>query len=40
MIKYPYCEYEGEFLLVKSEYYRWCNVYFYQCSKCGEKFRY
>jgi len=40
MVKCPYCGYEGEFSLLKSWKYSWWNVYFYQCPKCGGKFRY
>lgn len=40
MVKCPYCEYEGEFKLLKTWKYKWWDVYYYQCPRCGRKFRY
>jgi hypothetical protein len=39
VVKYPYCEYEGEFNLLKTWKYRWWDVYFYECPKCNGRFR-
>jgi DNA-directed RNA polymerase subunit RPC12/RpoP len=38
-VKCPYCGYEGEFKLLKTWKYRWWDVYFYECQKCGKRFR-
>jgi len=40
MVKCPYCDYEDEHTLLKIWRYRWWIVYYYQCPKCGGKFRY
>ena len=40
MIKYPYCGFENEFKLIKTWKYSWWDVYFYECARCGNKFRY
>jgi len=40
MIKCPYCGFENEFKLIKTWKYSWWDVYFYECSRCGNKFRY
>ena len=40
MVKCPYCDFEGEFKLLETWKYKWWNVYFYECSKCGRRFRY
>ena len=37
--KCPYCSFEGEFKLLKTWRYRWWDVYFYECPKCGGRFR-
>jgi len=39
MVKCPYCGYEGELKLLKTWKYKWWNVYFYECPKCGGRFR-
>jgi len=40
VVKCPYCEYEGDFKLLKTWKYRWWSVYFYECPKCSGRFRY
>jgi DNA-directed RNA polymerase subunit RPC12/RpoP len=40
MLKCPYCGFENEFKLIKTWKYSWWDVYFYECSRCGNKFRY
>ncbi len=40
MVKCPYCGYEGDFMLLKTWKYKWWNVFYYKCPKCGKKFRY
>jgi predicted nucleic-acid-binding Zn-ribbon protein len=39
VVKCPYCGYGGEFKLLKTWKYRWWNTYFYECPKCGGRFR-
>jgi uncharacterized Zn finger protein len=40
LVSCPYCGYSGDFKLLKTWKYSFWNVYFYQCPKCGGKFRY
>jgi len=40
VVKCPYCGYEGEHTLLTTWEDSWWDVYFYQCLKCGGKFRY
>jgi len=40
VVRCPYCDFEGEFKLIKTWRYRWWDVYFYECSRCSGKFRY
>jgi DNA-directed RNA polymerase subunit RPC12/RpoP len=37
--KCPYCGYEEEFKPLKTWKYKWWDVYFYECPKCGGRFR-
>jgi DNA-directed RNA polymerase subunit RPC12/RpoP len=39
MVKCPYCGFEGEHMLLKSWRYRVWSVYYYECPKCGLRFR-
>jgi uncharacterized Zn finger protein len=39
-IRCPYCGFEGEFKLLKTWKYSWWDVHFYECPKCGGRFRY
>jgi len=39
VVKCPYCGFDGESKLLKTWKYAGWDVYFYQCSKCGKKFR-
>lgn len=39
MIRCPYCGLESEHKLIKIWKYRWWDVYYYKCLKCGGKFR-
>jgi len=38
-LKCPFCGFEGESKLLKTWKYAGWDVYFYQCSNCGKKFR-
>lgn len=40
MVKCPYCGFEGEHRLLKVWKYRWWDSYFYECTRCGGRFRY
>ena len=40
MVRCPYCDFEGEFKLLKTWKYVAWDVYFYECPKCGKRFRY
>jgi len=40
MIKCPFCDHKGEHILLKRWKYGLWDVYFYQCPKCGGKFRF
>jgi DNA-directed RNA polymerase subunit RPC12/RpoP len=39
VVKCPYCGFDGESRLLKTWKYAGWDVYFYQCSNCGKKFR-
>ncbi|MFP3320206.1 MAG: hypothetical protein RXO24_06560 [Acidilobus sp.] len=39
MVKCPYCGYEGEFRLLKTWRYGAWDVYYYECPRCGRRFR-
>jgi DNA-directed RNA polymerase subunit M/transcription elongation factor TFIIS len=38
--KCPHCGYKGDFKLLQTWRYSWWNVYYYECPKCGGKFRF
>jgi len=38
--KCPHCNYEGSLKLLKTWKYSLWNVYYYECPKCGRRFRY
>jgi hypothetical protein len=38
LTKCPYCNYEGEFRLLKTWRYRWWEVNYYECPKCHGRF--
>lgn len=39
MVRCPYCDYEGEFTLVKTWKFSYWIVYLYKCPSCGGMFR-
>ena len=39
MVRCPYCGYEGEHRLLKTWRYRVWEVYYYECPRCGGRFR-
>jgi DNA-directed RNA polymerase subunit RPC12/RpoP len=39
LVKCPYCGYEGEHRLLKTWRYRVWDVYYYECPRCGSRFR-
>ena len=39
MVRCPYCGYEGEHRLLKTWRYRAWDVHYYECPRCGGRFR-
>ena len=40
MVKCPFCNYEGEFKLLKQWKFRFYDVKMFQCLKCNRVFNY
>jgi transcriptional regulator NrdR family protein len=40
MVKCPYCDYEGEFKLIKNWRFRFYDVKRLECPKCNGRFNY
>jgi uncharacterized Zn finger protein len=39
VVRCPYCGYEGEHRLLKTWRYRVWEVHYYECPRCGGRFR-